>query len=113
MLEHIIPKDYPDFKEHGAPPCSESFPDAFFTEEKSESSVLRNGKITIKTWARYDYEKEAKAICAECPYKARCLKFAIDNHEQGIWGGTTERQRNILRKSYQSEPTRRSRPKVQ
>jgi hypothetical protein len=113
MLEHIIPKDYPDFEEFGAPPCSESFPDAFFTDEKNETVVYINGKERMKTWARYDYEKEAKAICAECPYKARCLKFAIDNHEQGIWGGTTERQRNVLRKSRKTEPTKQGSPKVQ
>jgi hypothetical protein len=113
MLENIIPKDYPDFNEHGTPPCAESFPDAFFTEEKNETLVMRNGKERVQTWARYDYEKEAKAICAECPYKARCLKFAIDNHEQGIWGGTTERQRNVLRKAIQVEATKKGRPKVQ
>ena len=113
MLENIIPKDYPDFNEHGTPPCAESFPDAFFTEEKNETLVMRNGKERVQTWARYDYEKEAKAICAECPYKARCLKFAIDNHEQGIWGGPTERQRNVLRKAIQVEATKKGRPKVQ
>ena len=113
MLENIIPKDYPDFEEHGAPPCSESFPDAFFTEEKNETVVTRNGVERMQIWTRYDYEKEAKAICAECPYKARCLEFAVNNHEQGIWGGTTERQRNVLRKSYKMEPNKRGRPRVQ
>jgi len=112
MLENIIPKDYPDFEEHGTPPCAESFPDAFFTTDKSESSVLRNGKISMKTWARYDYEKEAKAICAECPYKARCLEYAINNHELGIWGGTTERQRTLLRKTRNISLNKPRLPKV-
>lgn len=112
MLENIIPEDYPDFEEHGAPPCSESFPDAFFTEEKNESLVLRNGKERMQIWARYEYEKEAKAICAECPYKARCLEFAINNSELGIWGGTTERQRTALRKSRKMLPNRRGPARV-
>jgi hypothetical protein len=113
MLENIIPKDYPDFNEHGTPPCAESFPDAFFTEEKSETVVLRNGKERVQSWARYDYEKEAKSICAECPYKARCLEYAIKNHEFGIWGGTTERQRNSIRRSRQIGTTNKDLPKVQ
>jgi WhiB family redox-sensing transcriptional regulator len=50
----------------------------------------------VQTWARYDHEKEAKAICAECPYKIRCLEYALKNHEQGIWGGTTERDRRRI-----------------
>jgi hypothetical protein len=112
MFEFYV-DGYPNFTEHGAPPCSETFPDAFFTEEKNETRVMRNGKERVQTWARYDYEKEAKAICAECPYKARCLEYAINNHEQGIWGGTTERQRNVLRKAIQVEPTKQGRPKVQ
>jgi hypothetical protein len=112
MLGNIIPEDYPDFEEHGAPPCSESFPDAFFTEEKSESEILRGDKIVIQIWARYDHEKEAKAICAECPYKERCLKFALDNHEQGIWGGTTERDRRRINTALGKIPNKRGPARV-
>jgi hypothetical protein len=100
IKESIDPKDY---VEHGAPPCSETFPDAFFAEEKNTSIVLRNGVEREQTWARYDYEKEAKAICAECPYKARCLEYALVNHEIGIWGGTTDRQRSLIRRSRKIE----------
>ena len=98
MLENIIPKDYPDFEEHGAPPCSESFPDAFFTEEISQSQInIGTDNVRLTTWARYRYEREAKAICAECPYKTACLEYAIKNSEMGIWGGTTELERRRLR----------------
>jgi hypothetical protein len=107
MLENIITKDYPDFEEHGTPPCAESFPDAFFTTDKSESSVLRNGKISMKTWARYDYEKEAKAICAECPYKKACLKYAMDHSEIGIWGGTTELERKRMKNRTEIKVTKK------
>jgi WhiB family redox-sensing transcriptional regulator len=110
----FLPEDYPDFEEFGAPPCAESFPDAFFTEDKSESAIVKNGKTVLKTWARYDYEKEAKSLCAECPYKARCLEYAVNNPDLlGIWGGMTERQRRTVRRSRQMEPTNRGRPKVQ
>jgi len=112
MLENLIPKDYPDFEEHGTPPCAESFPDAFFTTDKSESSVLRNGKVSMKTWARYDYEKEAKAICAECPYKKACLEFALKYSEIGIWGGTTELERRRMRPAHNLGSTSQPRPRV-
>lgn len=41
--------------------------------------------------------REAKAICAACPVKAQCLAFGM-NTDQGIWGGTTERVRQRMRK---------------
>lgn len=47
--------------------------------------------------------REAKAICAICPVRQRCLDFAIRNEEVGIWGGmtTTERRRHArLRKHH-------------
>ncbi len=112
-MEDIIPKDYPDFKEHGTPPCAESYPDAFFTEERSVSVILDNGKVKEKSWAKYYFEVEAKAICAECPYKLRCLEYALKNNEIGIWGGTTENERKAIRKARNPQPNRRGRPKVQ
>ena len=104
--------DYPDFEEFGTPPCAETFPDAFFTDEKSTSDTIRDGKVVVQTWARYDHEKEAKAICAECPYKVRCLTYALKNSEQGIWGGTTERDRRRLLVSLKMTSNKKGRPAV-
>ena len=45
--------------------------------------------------------KIAKAICDSCPVKEQCLEFALvtfENH--GYWGGTTPKQRRILRAEY-------------
>lgn len=40
---------------------------------------------------------EAKAICAECPVRQACLEHALANRErEGIWGGTTERERRRI-----------------
>jgi WhiB family redox-sensing transcriptional regulator len=40
---------------------------------------------------------EAKAICAACPVREPCLEFALDTREaEGIWGGTTARERRRL-----------------
>jgi len=46
--------------------------------------------------------REAKAVCSKCPIVETCLGYAMRNNEWGIWGGTTMKERNILRKS----PTR-------
>jgi WhiB family transcriptional regulator, redox-sensing transcriptional regulator len=42
----------------------------------------------------------AKAICASCEVRAECLAFAMSVVEtplQGIFGGTTEKERRLLR----------------
>jgi WhiB family redox-sensing transcriptional regulator len=42
--------------------------------------------------------KRAKAICARCEIRKACLDYAIDvGPIQGVWGGTTERERRLLR----------------
>lgn len=41
---------------------------------------------------------QAIAVCDTCPAKEPCLAHAIEHREQGIWGGTTPRQRSRMRK---------------
>jgi hypothetical protein len=36
---------------------------------------------------------QAKAICAQCPVKIRCLDYAVSAGMHGIWGGTTDNER--------------------
>ena len=42
----------------------------------------------------------ARRICEDCPVKAPCLEYALDNRiEHGVWGGCSERERRrILRR---------------
>ncbi len=41
----------------------------------------------------------AKAVCASCPVAAPCLEYALDTRQDtGIWGGTTEQQRESMRR---------------
>jgi WhiB family transcriptional regulator, redox-sensing transcriptional regulator len=48
---------------------------------------------------------QAKAICARCKIRQACLDYALDAGQvQGVWGGTTENERRLLR-----QRTRRAR----
>lgn len=42
----------------------------------------------------------AKAVCARCPVQRECLSYALqDRHSSGIWGGTTEEERQAMRRA--------------
>lgn len=91
FLNELIPQDYPNFSEFGPTPCSESDPETFFSEDAPEGNRSSRGT--------YRFEKEAKTICSTCPYKLRCLEYALRNPElTGIWGGTTEVDRAVLKR---------------
>src|SRR3954452_15422908 len=52
--------------------------------------------------ARGESVENARAICRDCPVSEQCLDFALEHHCIGVWGGTTERQRRILRRGRSS-----------
>ena len=42
---------------------------------------------------------EAKKVCAACPVRAACLRWAMDSHfKDGVWGGTTPDERRLERR---------------
>lgn len=46
-----------------------------------------------------DHIASAKAVCHQCPVQAPCLEFALaTNQDAGVWGGTSEEDRRILRR---------------
>jgi|GEM_PF-167308 len=51
----------------------------------------------------------AKKICDTCPVQVECLEFALETREDfGIWGGTSERERQrILRQRQRAASTRK------
>jgi WhiB family redox-sensing transcriptional regulator len=39
----------------------------------------------------------AKALCADCPIRQRCLDYALDTQQpHGVWGGRTEEERHQI-----------------
>jgi WhiB family redox-sensing transcriptional regulator len=49
--------------------------------------------------AQGDANRLARQMCASCPVRIPCLDYAVDNHEEfGIWGGTTPRERQAIRR---------------
>ena len=47
-----------------------------------------------------EHEVEAaKAVCSACPVQSACLLYALQTRQDfGIWGGTTQEERQALRR---------------
>ena len=49
----------------------------------------------------------AKAVCETCAVRMTCLEFAIaTNQEYGVWGGTSEEERRVLRRAWRAAQRR-------
>jgi len=67
--------------------CREMEPDLFFP-------IGTTGPALIQI-------EESKRICRICEVRLECLEFALStNQESGVWGGTSEEERKILRKKW-------------
>jgi WhiB family redox-sensing transcriptional regulator len=44
-----------------------------------------------------DENRQAKKICASCIVKQDCLTYALHYQVQGIWSGTTPKERSRMR----------------
>lgn len=69
---------------HVDPPCAQvGFP-AFFPEKGDNMMANR-----------------AKQICnSNCPVRNECFEYAINLHVDGIWAGTTDRERSSYRATH-------------
>lgn len=65
-------------------------PEIFFAT--SETTVGRNNIYA------------AKMICEKCPIKSACLQEAMNEDLYGIWGGTTELERDKMRRGIPLTP---------
>lgn len=52
-----------------------------------------------------DKLRRAQEICRACDVQAECLAYALNNGEQGVWAGTTERARRLIRRRRQAQVT--------
>lgn len=41
--------------------------------------------------------RAALEVCSRCPVTMPCLEYALLRKEPGVWGGTTERERQIMK----------------
>ena len=39
----------------------------------------------------------ARSVCAACPIMTDCFQYALKHEDYGIWGGTTNREREFLK----------------
>ena len=46
----------------------------------------------------YTTPTEAKKACALCRVQTECLTYALERPVMGVWGGTTERERQRMRR---------------
>lgn len=80
VVEHVdlkspIQEEYP-FR---GSPCEKEDPELFFGTEKSADT------------------RRAKEICGQCAVRAACLQFALDRGQEfGVWGGLTEKERQLI-----------------
>jgi len=45
----------------------------------------------------------AKAVCARCPVRLACLRYALVTHQEfGVWGGHDEDERRVLRRKWRT-----------
>lgn len=54
------------------------------------------GSSTERAVERRKREREAKAICADCPVLNECRQYIKTHPEYGIWAGMTEEERQNL-----------------
>lgn len=40
----------------------------------------------------------AKAVCRRCPVMEQCLQYAVERFEWGIWGATSDEERQAIRR---------------
>jgi WhiB family transcriptional regulator, redox-sensing transcriptional regulator len=72
-----------DWRARGA--CVTADPDLFFPLSSSGPGLEQAAR--------------AKAVCARCVVRQPCLEFALATQQlHGIWGGTSEEERILLRR---------------
>ncbi|MGQ0742826.1 MAG: WhiB family transcriptional regulator [Acidimicrobiales bacterium] len=92
--------------------CRESDVALFFPEPGPGSDVSRDAAGADEARAEAEARTQtAKAICAACPVRQKCLDFAlVTRQEDGIWGGLDEAERRRFRRRRQEAARAARRP---
>lgn len=93
---------------NGHPVCSVATPQHGRGDMQSYRYDLSKGLCKgnpTEWWFPIVYNKEtiattkmAISICRQCPVRQECLSYALRNEGFGIWGGMTEREREVERR---------------
>ena len=74
-----------DWREFSA--CRDTDPDLFFPVGTTGPAI--------------EQIENAKAVCRTCDVQTNCLEYALtSNQDSGIWGGTSEEERRVLRRQW-------------
>ena len=74
-----------DWRELSA--CRDTDPDLFFPVGTTGPAI--------------EQIENAKAVCRTCDVQQACLEYALTtNQDSGIWGGTSEEERRVLRRQW-------------
>jgi WhiB family redox-sensing transcriptional regulator len=72
-----------DWRDHAS--CRDTDPDLFFPVGTTGPAI--------------EQIEQAKAVCRQCEVQTLCLEYALaTNQDSGIWGGTSEEERRVLRR---------------
>lgn len=79
-----------DYSWRGDALCRDTDPELFFP-------VGTTGEALVQI-------DRAKQVCGECTVREACLNFAIEtNQDCGVWGGTSEDERRVIRRRRDAE----------
>lgn len=77
---------YPRFLAEGLGRCAgDLFPDDF-----TEDGIER---------AQVAMRERARRVCLLCPFRRVCAEWALEHHAQGVYGATTTREREGMRRA--------------
>lgn len=66
----------------GSQPCQTVDPEVFFP---STTAGEEQAALSLQA-----------TVCGRCPFRAECLEYAIEAREEGVWAGTTTKQRAAM-----------------
>lgn len=87
ILASSLALAHADYSWRGHAICRDTDPELFFPVGTTGYALLQIAR--------------AKEVCTQCPVRGDCLQYALEtNQDSGIWGGTSEDERRILRRQY-------------